>query len=170
MSPDNDRNPEPTIFSAVLTPHRSLSPTAFLIFMLVLGGISFVSGMLFLIAGAWPVCGFFGLDVLLVYWAFRVNYRSGRAYEVVTVTPSELTVRKVSHHGNVRQWTLNPLWVRLDRDEHGEFGIERLFLVSHGRRLAIAGCLGAHEKESFALALSGALAEARRGPTRTACE
>jgi len=76
-------------------------------------------------------------------------------------------VRKVSHHGNVRQWTLNPLWVQLDRDEHDEFGIERLFLVSHGRRLPIAGFLGAREKESFALALSGALAQAKRGPTRT---
>ena len=80
---------------------------------------------------------------------------------------STFTVRKVSYHGRVRQWTLNPVWVRLDRDEHREFGIERLFLVSHGRRLPIAGFLGAREKESFALALSGALAEAKRGPTRT---
>jgi uncharacterized membrane protein len=170
MPPDNDRNPEPTIFSAVLTPNRSLGPTGFLIFMLVLGGISFAAGMMFLIAGAWPVFGFFGLDVLLVYWAFQVNYRSARAYEVVTVTPSELTVRKVSHHGRVRQWTLNPMWVRLDRDQHEEFGIERLFLVSRGRKLPIAGFLGAREKEDFALALTGALAEVRRGPTRTVFE
>jgi len=175
MSPDNssprpgspEQNPEPTIFSAVLTPHRSLGPTGFLIFMLVLGGISFVSGMVFLMAGAWPIFGFFGLDVLLVYWAFRINYRSARAYEVVTVTASELTLRKVSHHGRVSQWTLNPLWVRLDRDEHAEFGIERLYLVSRGRRLPIAGFLGPDEKASFAHALSAALGEAKRGPTRT---
>jgi uncharacterized membrane protein len=170
MSSDNDPNAEPTIFSAVLTPNRSLSPAGFLIFMLVLGGISFTAGMFFLIAGAWPVFGFFGLDVLLVYWAFRVNYRVARTYEVVTVTPSALTVRKVSHHGNVRQWTLNPLWVRLDRDEHQEFGIERLFLVSRGQRLPIASFLGAQEKETFAHALSGALAQAKRGPTRTVFE
>jgi len=167
MASDNDPPPEPTIFSAVLTPHRSLGPLGFLIFMLVLGGISFTAGIFFLMVGAWPVFGFFGLDVLLVYWAFRVNYRTARAYEVVTVTPTELTVRKVTHHGRVREWTLNPLWVRLDRDEDEEFGIERLFLVSHGRRLPIASFLGASEKESFALALTGALAEARRGPTRT---
>jgi uncharacterized membrane protein len=170
MSADNDPHPEPTIFSAVLTPHRSLGPTGFLIFMLVLGGISFVSGMVFLIAGAWPVFGFFGLDVLLVYWAFRVNYRSARAYEEVTVTPSELTVRKVSQQGRVREWTLNPVWVRIHRDEHEEFGIERLFLVSHGRKLPIAAFLGAQEKKSFAQALSGALAQARRGPDRTVTE
>jgi uncharacterized membrane protein len=161
---------ESPIFSAVITPHRSLSPTGFLLFMLVLGGISFVTGMVFLLAGAWPVLGFFGLDVLLVYWAFRLNYRSARAYEEVTVTPSELKVRQVSHHGRVSEWTLNPVWVQLDRVVHAEFGIERLFLVSHGRRLPIAGFLGPQEKESFALALSAALGEAKRGPTRTVLE
>jgi uncharacterized membrane protein len=170
MSADNDRSQEPTIFSSVLTPHRSLSRTGFLLLMLVVGGISFITGMVFLLAGAWPVLGFCGLDVLLVYLAFRVSYRRAKAYEQVTVTPSELTVRKVSHRGRIREWTLNPLWVRLDRVVHAEFGIERLFLVSHGRRLAIAGFLGPQEKESFAHALSAALGEAKRGPTRTVFE
>jgi uncharacterized membrane protein len=167
MPADNDRTREPTIFSAVLTPHRSLSRGGFIVLMLVLGGISLATGIVFLLAGAWPVFGFCGLDVLLVYLAFKVSYRSARAYEQVTVTPSELTVRKVSHHGRISEWTLNPLWVRLDRVVHAEFGIERLFLVSHGRRLAIAGFLGPDEKASFALALSAALGEAKRGPTRT---
>jgi uncharacterized membrane protein len=155
------------IFSAVITPHRSLGPTGFLIFMLCLGALSFISGVAFVLMGAWPVCGFFGLDVLLVYVAFRASYRSARAYEEVTVTASELTLRKVSPRGGVREFTLNPLWVRLDRIVHEEFGIERLFLVSQGRRLPIAGCLGPDEKASFARALAGALGEARRGPTRT---
>jgi uncharacterized membrane protein len=170
MTPDNDASAEPTIFSAIITPHRSLGTTGFIILMLAIGGISFVAGMAFLILGAWPVLGFFGLEVVLIYWAFRANYRAARAYEVVTVTATELTVRKVSHHGKVREWTLNPVWVRLDRIAHAEFGIERLFLVSHGRRLPIAGFLGPHEKESFAHALSAALGEAKRGPTRTVVE
>jgi len=167
MAADNDRTQEPTIFSAVLTPHRSLSRKGFLILMTVLGLISFATGMAFLLAGAWPVFGFCGLDVLLIYGAFQVSYRRAKAYEQVTVTPSELTVRKVSHHGRVSEWTLNPLWVRLHRHEHEEFGIERLFLTSRGQQLAIAGFLGPQEKKSFAQALSAALAEARRGPTRT---
>ena len=164
------RRRHPAIFSAVLTPHRSLGPRGFLIFMLVLGGLSFVSGMAFVLMGAWPVFGFFGLDVLLVYVAFRANYRAARAYEVVTVTGSELTLRQVSHRGKVREWTLNPLWVRLERIAHEEFGIERLFLVSRGRRVPIAGFLGPAEKASFAKALAQALGEAKRGPTRTAAE
>jgi uncharacterized membrane protein len=170
MSDDNNTFPEPKIFAATITPHRSLGSTGFLILMLCIGAVSFVSGMVFLLLGAWPVFAFFGLDVLLIYVAFRVNFRAARAYEEVTVTASELTLRKVSHHGVVREWTLNPVWVQLDRIVHDEFGIERLFLVSRGRRLQIAGFLGPDEKASFARALSAALGEAKRGPTRTVAD
>lgn len=165
MSPDNDPRLEPKIFSAILTPHRSLGPTGFLLLMSCLGAASLVTGMVFILLGAWPVFGFLGLDVALVYLAFRANYRAAAAYEEVTVTPSELTVRKVSPRGRVREWTANPVWVRLQQDIHEEFGVERLFLISRGQRLAIAGFLGPKEKQSFAQALSGALGEARRGPT-----
>jgi uncharacterized membrane protein len=157
---------EPAIFSAVITPHRSLGSTGFLILMLAIGGLSFISGVVFLLLGAWPVFGFLGLDVLLVYVAFRANFRAARAYEEVVVTSSELTLRKINPRGGVRQWTLNPLWVRLERIVHDEFGIERLFLVSRGRRLSIAACLSPDEKADFAKALSSALGEAKRGPTR----
>ncbi len=167
MSRDNDTFAEPAIFSAIITPHRSLNSTGFFVLMLCIGGLNFASGIMCLLVGAWPVFGFLGLEVLLVYLAFRANFRAARAYEEVTITASELTLRKVSHRGRVREWTLNPVWVRLDRIVHEEFGIERLFLVSHGRRLTIGAFLGLHEKASFARALSSALGEAKRGPTRT---
>jgi uncharacterized membrane protein len=167
MTHDNDPDPEPPLFSAVLTPQRSLGGTGFLVLMLGVGAIGFIGGVVFFVAGAWPVVPFLGLDVLLIYWAFRASYRSGAAYEEVKVTSSELTVRKVSHRGVTREWTLNPLWVKLDRQEHDAYGLERLFLVSRGRRLSVAGFLGPAEKESFASALAAALGEAKRGPTKT---
>jgi uncharacterized membrane protein len=167
MNADNASELEPTIFSAVITPHRSLGRAGFILLMCLMAGVSFVAGMVFLLMGAWPVFGFFGLDVLLLYIAFRINYRAAAAYEEVRVTSSELTVRKVSHRGQVREWTLNPLWVKLDTVIHEDFGIERLFLVSRGKQLTIAGFLSPKEKESFAEALGQALGEARRGPTRT---
>src|SRR5215470_10935323 len=162
--------PEPALFSAVVTPHRSLNGAGFLIVMAAVGGISFVAGTFFLLMGAWPVFGFFGLDVLLVYWAFRANYRAAAAYEEVTVTPTELHVRKVSHRGRVSEWSFNPLWVRLEHDRHDEFGLQGLFLVFRGQPLRIANVLSPPEKESFAMALAAAIGEARRGPTRTVVE
>jgi uncharacterized membrane protein len=117
--------------------------------------------------GAWPVCGFFGLDAALIYFAFRANYRSGTAFEEISVTPSQLFVRKVGHRGNVAEWTLNPHWVRLEREVHEEFGIERLMLVSHGRQLPVASFLSPDEKASFAEALTAAIGQARRGVPAT---
>src|SRR6266403_6204410 len=168
MTAGNDFDPEseqPKLFSALLTPHRSLSRTGFLVLMAFLSVVSFAAGLAFLLMGAWPVLGFFGLDVLVVYWAFRINFRDAKATEEISVTPSELRVRRVSHRGHVVERVLNPLWVQLDRTVHAEFGIERLYLVSKGRRVSIASFLGPDEKASFAKALLAALQAARRGPS-----
>jgi uncharacterized membrane protein len=157
--------PEPELFSALLTPHRSLSRTQFSVLMTFVCAISFAAGVMFWRMGAWPVFGFFGLDALLIWWAFKVNYRRGNATEQISITPSELRIRRVSHRGHVVEWVLNPLWVQLDQKTHAEFGIERLYLVSRGRRVSIASFLGPDEKASFAKALIAALQAARRGPT-----
>ena len=156
---------EAQIFSALLTPHRSLNRTGFLAVMLFLSVVSFVTGLVFLMMGAWPVLGFFGLDMLAIWWAFRINNRTARGCEEITVTPSELRVRRTSHRGHVVEWVLNPLWVRLDQKTDPEFGIERLYLVSSGRLVSIGSFLGPDEKASFAKALLAALHTAKRGPT-----
>lgn len=160
---DPDR-PQPKLFSALLKPHRALSHKAFLVLMGCLGTISFAAGIGFWMMGAWPVFGFFGLDLLAVTIAFRVAFARGRASEEISITPNELRIRRTSHRGDVAEWVLNPLWVRLEKIVHAEFGIERLYLVSSGRRVSIASFLGADEKASFANALSAALDAARRGP------
>jgi uncharacterized membrane protein len=168
MTAGNDFDPaapEPILFSAVLTPHRSLNRTGFMLVMTFLTVISFVAGVAFWMMGAWPVFGFFGLDVLAIYIAFKVNFRRAKASEEISVTPSELRVRRISHRGHVVEWVLNPLWVQLDQIAHEEFGIERLYLVSRGRRVSIGSFLGPDEKASFASALRAGLAAARRGVT-----
>ena len=165
-APAAPATPEPMLLSALLTPHRSLSSAGFFVVMGLIVGISFVAGLVFLSAGAWPVIGFLGVDVALVYWAFRANYLAAAAYEEVTVTPSELRVKKVSAHGKIAEWSLNPAWVRIERETHEEYGLLRLSLVSRGRNLVVGSFLGPAEKESFAQALSAAIGEAKRGPNR----
>ena len=150
---------EPTLFSALLTPHRSLSSVGFVVLMSIVAVVSFTGGMVFYLVGAWPVGGFLGLDALLIYWAFRVNYRAADAYEEVTVTPSELRVRKVTHRGEVSEWSLNPLWTRLEREAHEDFGLMRLFLVSRGRSLRSGASWGRRRRK----ASPGALGRHRRG-------
>lgn len=168
MTAGNDFDPaldQPTLFSARLTPHRSLNRTGFIVLMAFVGIVSFAAGVAFLLMGAWPVLGFFGLDLLVIYWAFRINFRTAAATEDIMVTPSELRVRRISHRGHVAEWTLNPLWVQLEQTSDPEFGIERLYLVSRGRRLSIGYFLGPDEKASFAKALLAAIQAAKRGIT-----
>src|SRR5260370_7730407 len=93
MTAGNDFDPEaaePTLFSALLTPHRSLNRTGFLVLMAFLSLISFAAGVAFLLMGAWPVFGFFGLDVLAIYWAFKINFRRARACEEIPPSPTSL--------------------------------------------------------------------------------
>ena len=153
------------LFSALLTPHRSLNRTGFVLVMTFLSVISFATGIAFLIMGAWPVFGFLGLDAPAIYIAFKINFGRARAREEITVTPSELRLRRVSHRGHVVEWVLNPLWVQLDEVVHAEFGTERLYLLSRGRRVSVGSFLGAEEKASFAKALRVGLIAAKRGPT-----
>ena len=147
-----------------LTPHRSLAKKQFRLLMVLFALVGTISSIPFVVLGAWPVAGFMGLDVLLVYLAFRANYRSARAYEDICVTPLELIIAKVSAAGLKAEWKFHPAWVRLDRVEHIEFGLLRLALCSRGRSVEIGGFLGPDAKADFASSLTRALSEAKRGP------
>src|ERR1700675_3713706 len=94
---DDPEPAEPELFSVGLTPHRGLNRAGFLVLMGFLSAVSFAAGLAFWLMGAWPVFGFFGLDVLAIYWAFRINFRHARAIEEIRVTPTELHLRRVSH-------------------------------------------------------------------------
>ncbi|WP_421725342.1 DUF2244 domain-containing protein [Bauldia sp.] len=152
---------EPPIFAARLTPHRSLSPTGFLVVMLALVSCSFTAGLAFWMMGAWPIVFFFGLDIFLIQLAFRLNYRAARASEDVTVFHDRLTVTRTAPNGRSSSFTINPYWTRLEVERHPEIGVTGVNLTSHGKRFPLASFLGPHERESFATALSSALAKAR---------
>lgn len=149
-------------FRAVLTPHRSLGPTGFAVLMVMVSAISFASGLMFFMLGAWPVVGFLGLDVLLLYFAFRISFRSLTSEETVEVDRDRVRVAQTAASGAVARFEFNPLWVRLELIEH-PVGTADLHLASGGRRLALGRCLSDPERRDFAAALGRALALARRG-------
>ena len=162
-APIYDMADEP-LFSALITPNRSLGATGFLVLMTCISVVSFASGLLFLTAGAWPVMIFYGVNALALYWGFRVNYLRAHACEEIVITPTQLRVRRINHRGDRLEWSCNPLWVRLERREIEDYGLERLDLVCSGQRFSIANDLGAGEKAGFADALAQALQAAKRGP------
>jgi len=122
-----------------------------------------VTGVIFLSRGAWPVFGFFGLDVLLVYVCFRLNYRAARAREEVSVSRTSLDIRKTAPSGRSQAHHFNPFWAKFSVARHDEIGITGMAVEAQGQRVPIGGFLNPDDRESFAKAFGNALATAKRG-------
>lgn len=150
----------PVLYDAVLSPHRSLPPRGFAVLMLAMAGVSFAVSLFFVLHGAWPVTPFFGLDVALVYLAFRLNYRGARLREELRLTEDSLTVDRVDVYGERKRWRFQPFWLRVVFEEKDE-DTNRLVLTSHGRSLVVGSFLGPAERRSVAGALKDALSRWR---------
>ena len=156
----NDQASDGALFDAVLYPHRSLSPVGFLVLMSAISGSSIALGAVFWIAGAWPVIGFLGLDILLIYVAFRLSYRDARQYEILRLTRTKLIIERFICGRQVMQKQLEPYWLSV-RVEEERTGPDRLILRSHGRALEIGAFLSPQEKQDLAGTLTNALARIR---------
>lgn len=150
-------------FTAVLTPYRSLGPNGFLILMVCFGLICFVSGVAFLSIGAWPVFGFFGLDMAILWLAFRMNYRSAQTFEEIAVSRSEIVIRKVGPGKRYLEYSFNPVWVRLKVERLDDEGVVGISLSSRGETVDLGNFLNPDDRTSFAGAIANALAVAKAG-------
>lgn len=152
------------VFDAVLQPHRSLSPAGFGLLMAALTVSLAGLGFAFFAIGAWPVLGFCGIEFGLLYLAFRINYRDGRAYEHLRLGATMLEVRRVDGRGRSRgTWRFPPNWLRVTMDDPPEHG-SQLALSSHGRELVIGSFLTPDERLDLARALRRAIEVWRAAP------
>ncbi|PVB61996.1 DUF2244 domain-containing protein [Labrenzia sp. 011] len=158
-SPQDDR----PFFSAVLTPYRSLGSNGFLILMACFGVVSFISGFLFWRIGAWPVFGFFGLDMALMWFAFRMNYRSARLFEEVAISRHEIAIRKVGPGKKYHEYRFNPSWTRLTVERIDDEGVVKICLTGRGETVDLGNFLNPVDRTSFAGAMANALAVAKAG-------
>ena len=151
------------IFEATLTPYRSLSTRGSFWLVMLVAAIWGVMSLSFLAMGAWPVLGFFGLDILLFGWLIWLNVRDARRKETVSVSRTVLEVKRFCPKGLRRELhRFNPFGTRLTIDRHEEFGVTKLSLISRGKpEISLGNFLNPDDKESFASALALALAKAR---------
>src|SRR6266849_6571062 len=151
----------PLFFERVLLPYRSLPARGFHLLMGVLGLISLAVGIGFVSIGAWPVIGFFGLDVGLVYLAFRLNYRSARQNETLRLAGDAFTVERVSVRGERRSWRFQPFWLRIVIEERPGAS-NRLLVASHGRSLMIGDFVPPTTRRDLAVTITEALVRWRK--------
>jgi uncharacterized membrane protein len=154
----------PPALDVVLYPNRSLGRAGFAVLMGAIVAVSAAVGAGFMMIGAWPVTGFFGLDVLLIYLAFRWHDKEARRAEFVWLDRDGLSVRRLEPDGSSRVWRFEPYWVRVSLDQAGRHDT-RLVLRSHGRQLAIGAFLTPDERLELARTLEAALQAHRAGPT-----
>lgn len=153
---------EKPVFAAELFPHRSLTPGGFAVLMGFFAAICVANAVFYFALGAWPVAIFMIVDVLILYAAIRFSFRAGRAREQVTVTRSDVHIRKIAPNGRRQDHHYNPFWARFQVDRHREIGITAMRLTGEGRATTIGAFLNPDDRESFATAFSQALATARR--------
>jgi uncharacterized membrane protein len=147
---------EDAALDVTLRPYRSLSPAGFVVLMAVIGLAGFATAVAFFLVGAWPVPGFIGLDVALIYLAFRVSYRRARAWERVTLTRSTLVVERGAPGCATKSFSFQPYWLRVEIDN-----AKRLLIASHGKRFEIGAFLHPAERVEFAENLRAALRRMR---------
>lgn len=151
----------PVLFDAVLSPSRSMPRHTARLVLMVVFSISFGVGLLFLSQGMWPIAGYFGLDALLLWWAFRASYRSGQLVEHLHLTDSALTIARIHPNGSAVHWTMQPAWLQVDIDDPPRHE-SQLRLTSHGREIIVGQFLTPDERLEVATALRAALHKARQ--------
>ncbi len=154
---------QPCYFDAELTPHRSLSPRGFRILMAVVIAANFTVDAAFYFSGAWPIFGFMGLDVGLLYFLFRLNYCHGQLIESLRLTDDAFEVRRRFPNGEELRWSFEPYWLRVEIDNPPGHD-SKLILVSRRRRVSIGSFLTPEERGAVAHALRDALHRQRSGP------
>ena len=106
--------------SLTIWPHRSLSPRGFALVMAALGSLAFCIGLGFFLLGSWPVIGFLGLEILVVWGAFKLNYRAAKRRQHLTATTKKLKIENVSPEGDRETTEMPTAWVQVEltpRDE-----------------------------------------------------
>src|SRR5260221_10599135 len=133
-------------FATSLVPYRRLSPEGFR--WLIRGAIAanLAIGLPMLLFGAWPVLGFLGLDVWLLWFLFKRSYLDARRSETLVLTDRELIIDRVAPDGEREQHRLDAYWLRIEL--MGE--AERLVLTSRGNRAGIGRFLAPPERERVA--------------------
>jgi uncharacterized membrane protein len=107
--------------------------------------VSFGISLGFAAFGAWPVLPFAGLEMLVLFLAFRYIERRSDDYERLTLNGDQLLLERMEH-GKLGQFEFNRYWAQVVCDAEGN----RLALRSHGREVEFGHYLTGEERVKLA--------------------
>lgn len=150
----------PLYMDATLRPNRSLSRTGWIVLMAVTAVLIALAAGFYFILGAWPVVGFLGADILIVWLAFRASFRQGRLFEHVRVSAETVAVERRHPNGRVQRWSAEPQFAQVEVDHPGKHHAT-VRMWSRGEGVVLGAFLAPDERVAFADALRDALRQAR---------
>jgi len=143
---------EPILFEALCSPPPSLGVRGFRVVATLIGGLGALIGAGFLWFGAWPVLGFFGLELVFAVGLLALHRgRTARRPEIVRLVGGTLQAGTTE---------LSAYWTRVDLAPTPRGG-SRLLLRDRARVVEIGGALGEADRRNLAAALRVALATHR---------
>jgi uncharacterized membrane protein len=151
---------EPTLFEAIIVPHRSLSRRGLLLLIGLIGTLCGLTAFRFWLIGAWPVIAFSVVEVGLAVLLLLINVHGARASEMILLTDRTLRVVRTTAAGRREERELQPAWLNVALEERPG-RVPRLVLVTRGVREEVGAALGEVERRDLARALAEALHSAR---------
>ncbi len=139
-------------FTVVARRNNSLTPGGR---FLVLGSLAVVVlaiSLGFALSGAWLVFPFAGLDILVVYLAFRYVEKQTGDYECIEIR-GDLVVLESQHGKRIERFEFNRHWVQVSHTAPCGRGRGRLVLRSHGREVEFGVHMNGEQRAALACRL-----------------
>lgn len=143
-----DTATDAVLFSAELRPNRSSTAGAVRVLGIILAAAMAPVALGFSLAGAWPVFGFMGLELVAVVVLLRFNHRRSGVVERIAVTERQVHLERINHWGRREAWSFPRHWVRV-KLLRAEAPDSRLELRSHGRVVPLGGFLTPAERHEL---------------------
>ena len=148
-----------TFLNLTIYPHRSLSKFGFRILMLIVTFLCLSGGLIFWMMGAWPVFGFFGLDIILIFLAFKLNYRTGKIYENIKIVSKKFRISRGFPSGKIQVWDLDPNWAKIELIEKKNQC--QLLVKSEKKVVSVGSFLNSFDKKKLEIKLKESISKYR---------
>lgn len=150
----------PLYMDAVIRQNASMTPLGFKVLLGVVISVNMVFALFCFAIGAWPAPIFLGLDVLLVWLAFRASFRAAERQERVRVSAETVEISLEADGVAKTVWTSPTAFTGLDVEAFGQDDT-KVRLRMHRRRYLVGRALSPGERASLGRALEDALRAAR---------
>ena len=137
-----------------LYPNKSMSFKGLFFVSFVFTLLTTLISIYFIINGAWPVGIFLFIDLIIILFAFKLNYSRSQKYERILLNDM-LFIKKKYKRGHEKIIKIEPSWLRLKVCYYNNSG--HLKIISKGKSLIIGNYLNLAELKKLAKEIKSAL-------------